>query len=272
MSMGGVQQGDTLYVTDIIIEYECSGSGTNDGGDDPDPGLDNGGGEFPQDQGPQGGGGNGEQIPTIIDDELVLEDNIINNLTGKAKCVYDKLDSSNGNNLFKETIGAFIDDPEYNVTLEIGNCVTTDDACTNPSDVNDIVITLEDVNQSSLEIAALILHEGIHAELYRYVSRFTSGEDPNNRARLFQLYKFYKEQEMGMGNIQHVYMTEKYINPIANTLRSLDGNKYPLDYYKSFAWDGLREWDANNLLSMEMDNDYYSYRNTVLDNSNLDCN
>ncbi|MBW8245243.1 hypothetical protein K1F50_20745 [Muricauda oceani] len=199
------------------------------------------------------------------------DEKIINNLTGKAKCVYDKLKSSNGN-LFNETIGAFIDDPEYNLTLKTGNCITTNDACTNPGDLNNIVITLEDVNQSPIGIAALILHEAIHAELYRYVSRFKSGEDPNNRARLFQLYKFYKEQELGIGNIQHVYMTENYINPIAVSLRSLDGNKYPLDYYKSFAWDGLREWDANNLLSMEMNNDYYSYRNTVINNSNLDCN
>lgn len=70
---------------------------------------------------------------------------------------------------------------------------------------------------------------------------------------------------------QSVTFTEQYINPIADALRNLEGNRYPLDYYKSFAWDGLREWDANNLLSMEMDTNYYSFRNTVINNSEIEC-
>ena len=48
-----------------------------------------------------------------------MEDRIINSLTGKAKCVYDKLKTTNGN-LFKKTIAKFIDDPEYNLILSIG--------------------------------------------------------------------------------------------------------------------------------------------------------
>ena len=37
-------------------------------------------------------------------------------------------------------------------------------------------------------------------------------------------------------------MTQYYINPIAKTLRKLDNNRYPLDYYKDYTWDGLRSW------------------------------
>lgn len=145
------------------------------------------------------------------------------------------------------------------------------DACTNASDSYNITITIENVNQSSLGIAAMILHEAIHAEMHRYVSRYKSGVDPNNRARLFQLYKYYKDLELNTGEIQHIYMTENYIIPMAKALRSIDGNRYPTDYYKSFAWDGLRIWDANELLSMEMDSIFYNYRNIVINNSIIDC-
>lgn len=120
-------------------------------------------------------------------------------------------------------------------------------------------------------MAATLIHEGIHAELYRYVHRFDRGVDPNDRARLFQLFAFYKNRER-TGSIQHIYMTENYIDPIANALRSLDNNKYILDYYKGFAWDGLRAWDANGLLSMEMDSRYSNYRNTVIQNTEFNCN
>ncbi|GAA4891028.1 hypothetical protein GCM10023311_14170 [Flaviramulus aquimarinus] len=64
-------------------------------------------------------------------------------------------------------------------------------------------------------------------------------------------------------------MTEKYINPISKALREVDDYRYPLDYYKSFAWDGLRFWDANNLLSMEMDSIYNGYRSIVIENTTL---
>lgn len=200
--------------------------------------------------------------------------NVTNNLTGNPNCAYGKLVSANGD-LFKQTIGAFIDDPEYNLSLEIGICSTTDDACTDVSDVNNITITIEDINSHILQLAQHILHEGIHAELARYVNRKTNGSiDLSNRPRLFQLYKHYKELELGYstGDIQHIYMTEKYINPIATALRQIDGNKYNLDYYKAFAWDGLRVWDANNLLNMEMNSNYENYRNIVLNNSTISCN
>ncbi len=59
---------------------------------------------------------------------------------------------------------------------------------------------------------------------------------------------------------------------MAFALRQLDNNSYPLDYYKSYAWDGLRKWDAGNLLSMEEDSNYASYRVIVETNTSLSCN
>lgn len=186
----------------------------------------------------------------VIGNECVEYDDeqVFNKLTGKADCVYEKLKSKNGN-LFKKTIAEFIDDPKYNLTFQNGDCPRTDEACTNASNINNIVITIENTNQNSLGIAAAILHEGIHAEMHRYVSRYKSGVDPNNRARLLQLYAYYKGYSETVNNpgyrwlddAHHVYMVENYVKPIASAVRNIDGNKYPLNYYMAYGWDGLRD-------------------------------
>lgn len=71
--------------------------------------------------------------------------------------------------------------------------------------------------------------------------------------------------------ISTIYMTQHYVEPIASALRQLDNYRYPLDYYKSYAWYGLRAWDPNNSLGMIEDSKYSSYRKIVDANSKL-CN
>ncbi|GAA3570360.1 hypothetical protein [Snuella lapsa] len=204
------------------------------------------------------------------------DDNIkrlYNNLTGKAKCVYDLLVKS-GSNLFKETVEKFDGDAKYHLILQNGDCSGAASACTNTEKISttgEVTITVDTLSESILEDAALILHEAIHAELARYVQRYKSGEDPNNRARMFQLYKYYKELEVPEKHFDHPYMSMHYINPIASALQKLDGFKYPIDYYKSFAWDGLRDWDVSNLLGLEEDKKYSEYRNIVNSNTSLSC-
>jgi len=199
--------------------------------------------------------------------KIKLDATFISNV--KLKCTYDKLTADN-NSLFRNTVGVFVDDPKFNLTFKVGNCIQTNDQCTDRSDPNNIIITFEDVGISPIEMAQAILHESIHAEIARFVTQYESDVDVNDRPRLFQLFKYYSSQ-YGSGDIQHVYMTEKYINPMASALKEFDNHKYPVDYYKSFAWDGLRDWDANNLLSMEMNTTYNSYRTIVIQNSTV-CN
>ena len=219
----------------------------------------------------------GPSAPEEPDDEHLEE--IINKLTGKAKCVYDEL-SSIDNNLFKETIGAFIDDPEYNLTLQIGDCEGTDEGCTNGNDPYNIEITIENTSQNSLGLAALILHEGIHAEMHRYVSRHQSGVDPNNRARLLQLYAYYK----GWGDkynpiysftnyAHHTYMVENYVKRIASAVRELDNRRFPLNYYMAYGWEGLEEsgYTASRLTEGQ-DTENKNLRAIVEANFNEFCN
>ncbi len=160
--------------------------------------------------------------------------------------------------LLKSTIGKFVKDPNYNLIFKIGNCDDTDEACTDGSKIDkngEVVITLENTNQSVLGVAALLIHEGIHAELYKYISQYKRGVNPNDKREIFRWYKHYAQRYGDVFNhphpsvpknkIDHVYMTQYYINPIAETLRKLDNNRYPLDYYKDYAWDGLRGWEPS---------------------------
>lgn len=203
------------------------------------------------------------------DDNVILSAEFKNN--EKLKCVYDKLAGDNST-LFRETIGAFIDNPNANLIFTIGECSQTDDACTQDNYIDEtgiITIVIEDTDLSPVELAQLILHESIHAELALYVSEYESGINPNNRAQLFQLYQFYLESNVPEHHLDHPYMTLNYINPLASALREFDNNSYPLDYYKSFAWDGLTVWDVNNLLTDPLEDIYASYRPIVIQNSEL---
>ena len=189
----------------------------------------------------------------------------------KLNCVYNKLKADNSS-LFRETVGAFIDNPSANLIFTVGNCTTTNDACTDDNyfaETGIIKITIEDVNTNPIEIAALILHEAIHAELCKYVYDYQTGLDFNNRPVLFQWYKFYSESNVPDHHLNHPYMSAYYVDNIANALRTYDNYSYPLDYYKSFAWQGLENWDVNNLLTDELENLYYQYVPTVINNSEV---
>ncbi|MCV6630417.1 MAG: hypothetical protein OIF50_11245 [Flavobacteriaceae bacterium] len=168
--------------------------------------------------------------------------------------------------MFRKTLGVFDTDTNYNVILKEGNCDDTDEACTNGTDPKNIVITLENVKQHSLGIAAAILHEGLHAELHRYVDQAHNGSVPKRRGRILQLYAYYKgwsdtyndEDYNWKNDADHVYFIENYVVRIAKAVRSVHNNKYPLDYYMAYGWDGLRK-TGYDIKKLDKDKDkYYS--------------
>lgn len=187
--------------------------------------------------------------------------------------MYEKIEESKSD-LFQETIGKFIDDPKYHLVFQNGKCGNGAAGCTNPQKLSltgEVIITIDQLSGSVLEDAAMMLHEGIHAEMARYVQMHKTGEDPNNRAIMFELYKFYKELEVSSHHLDHPYMTLNYITPIASALRQLDGNRYPVDYYRSFAWDGLRKWDVSSILNIKQSAEFDAYRVIVDSNTHLSC-
>ncbi len=210
------------------------------------------------------------------------EDRIFNELAGKAACVYEKLQNQNGD-LFKETIGKFINNPKFDLILQSGGeCSTGDEACTSPKELNNGKITIKIINEGrgGLELAATILHEGIHAEIYKYVDEHKKGIDPQNRPNLLGYYFEYKANNgsnLATSNAQHQHMADKYVKPIAEAIRALDNYKYPLDDYMAFGWDGLRKygwdgyWDNGEYIKLDK-NQYEAIKENVVNSSSFGCN
>ncbi len=69
---------------------------------------------------------------------------------------------------------------------------------------------------------------------------------------------------------QHIYMMENYVEPIAKAVREMDNNKYPLNHYLGFGWDGLRAYDYRGTLTTEESNELYRLQAIV--NENTDFN
>lgn len=210
------------------------------------------------------------------------EEEIINNLSGDAKCVFRLLLEKNGN-LFKTTIGKFIDNPDYHLQINSGGtCPTGADGCTDGSNINSGLAIINIVNEGrgTLDLAATILHEGIHAEIYKYVNEYRKGLDPNDRPNLLGYY--FQYENISVSTAQHQHMADKFVKPIAEAIRELDNNRYPLEDYMGFGWDGLRKygWDGyyDNGVWKDLDKDeskaYYKTQKKVLDNTifNSNCN
>lgn len=134
-------------------------------------------------------------INTVVDfdDNLILSTEFNN--SKKLKCVYDKLAGDNSS-LFKDTVGAFVGNREVNLILTIGDCKGASGACAQTqyaAETGIITINFENINETPIEIAQMIIHEAIHAELAKYVLEHDSTVDTNDKPRLFEIYKFYRE-------------------------------------------------------------------------------
>jgi hypothetical protein len=116
------------------------------------------------------------------------EDKIIIELTGKEKCIYEKLKQLR---LFKETIKKFENSNSYNLKIIYSNCTNTDEACTDGSSVSNGIVTIKvetSVGSYPLSFAATLLHEGILAEIFKYVDEYKKGTDPDRRENLLSYY------------------------------------------------------------------------------------
>ncbi|TXD49997.1 hypothetical protein [Polaribacter sp. IC073] len=158
--------------------------------------------------------------------------------------IYNKLKSLS---LFKQTIGNFANG-NYNLTFtNKGKCnaIAGEAACTDPIDLSNGNITIKILEPASqgLDYSATLLHEGIHASIYRYVDEYKKGLNPNKKENIFYWYNFYKAKnarDRGTAYAQHQHMQDAYVRPLAVSLRKLDNYRYPLEDYYGFAWEGLR--------------------------------
>jgi hypothetical protein len=199
-------------------------------------------------------------------------DQIINNLTGKADCVYGKLES---NSLLSKTLEKFVGKktPVHLILNQQSNLRKNDNDPTSLI-VNGktyygnsyyITITLnteQSINRPSLAVVRTILHEAIHAEIFRKI-KTTSGLHQNlsgewelgsgAKADFPTLFNYYQNQD----DPQHEYMADYYRTAIEEGLREYAtsiGESYPDQLYKDLAWGGLMDTYAWH--NMYADYDY----------------
>ncbi len=205
-----------------------------------------------------------EVIKTLMHNpeaEIDFEDQIINELTEKAKCIYNKMiNSSDG---FKQMIKKF--DGEFpvshlNLIMEdLGNTRGETRAPNGAGNSPDYVITIA-INSNSnihgvgyrpnLMTAKTIAHEVIHAEMFRKLLslakqgnlNFTGWSSQQQKDYIISIkkdfpgiYDYYRRHK----NWQHQQMATHYRQTIAEIISDFDKNQHSNQFYLDIAWEGL---------------------------------
>ncbi len=181
---------------------------------------------------------------------------IINNLTGKANCTYLKLKN---NSILQKTIERFKGKTPINLIINQKSNLRLDDynpkselvnAKTyygNSYNINITLNTEQANNRPSLALVRTILHEAIHAEIYRKV-KTTSGVSLVNgewqlpdgsRANFPSLFDTYNEDP---SNPYHNYMAKYYREALELGMKEYAtsiGETHSDQFYKDLAWNGL---------------------------------
>lgn len=184
----------------------------------------------------------------------VVDVQITNELTGKAKCLNDLLDK-NGDSFVKNLLANFKGTSEFDIKIVSKDKVFSDETKEEINgktmyDRSNPLMTIEISTSRTNEHAALegartILHEYIHADMYRKL--YT--KDVTN----IEVLDFKKTYE-AYGN-QHGAIGALYIDSMKEALKAFhrnvltdDYNKYtnyygtPTDaFYEALAWGGLRD-------------------------------
>ena len=149
-----------------------------------------------------------------------------------------------------------------------------------PNSNNVIVVRISpgSNNTKDLTLAGIILHEGMHAQLYRIIASNNNVKYNINNADyqwLLQLNEWWKNQSKIFPeiNAQHDFMSVKYVHPIAKAIRSFDSNNYSLNNYMYFGWDGLFDEGKNRGLITKEEFSYYSILKEIPlnDNHKISC-
>ncbi|WP_299157724.1 hypothetical protein [uncultured Tenacibaculum sp.] len=189
------------------------------------------------------------------------DDKIINELTGKAKCVYENLEKLSTN--FKNAIQKFDGDfpvSHLNLIMEdLGNTRGETRAPNGAGSSPDYVITIA-INSNSnihgvgyrpnLMTAKTIAHEVIHAEMFRKLLSlakqgnldFTGWSSQQQKDYIISIkkdfpgiYDYYRRHK----NWQHQQMATHYRQTIADILSDFDNNQHSNQFYLDTAWEGL---------------------------------
>ncbi len=256
--------GDLTWVTVHCITYtqrsaytamanDCdpSGGGGPTNGDQNTP--INGGGNNETDC-PSGNIVNGECVPTT--------DIIINELTGKAKCVYDELITSNISSIHNMITQLFIEFGEDNygnldLTFKMSKDLPNNVGGKTIKDSNGNFHILINENLmsmlSSIEIGAILIHEVAHA--------FLGKQYFNSNESFVELYKKYINDN-GLQDYSHDIMKDYFIIRMATVLKNYNSSIFSdFEKYKILASQGVfvldddQKQELNNVKIISRNND-----------------
>ncbi len=150
-----------------------------------------------------------------------------------------------------------------------------------------IMFNLNNLNRPSLDVARTMMHELIHAEIYRkmlscselpYVNfnNYSTEQWRNfinnlqgNFPGIFDYYVRYQYNSSTPTDWQHQMMAQHYRDIIKDALREYDNNSSSEDVYDALSWEGLGDtWVWNNLSSQQKNNINQTLANFRANNSN----
>ena len=216
------------------------------------------------------------------EDEDHIDDD---DLKGKEKCIEDLLDKK-GDSYVKEIMKKFEGESEFDIKIESKDKIINEGkelSGLTKSPVNGLIniqISTSQANShSALEVARTILHEYIHADMFRKLN--TSNDNPSSEDLDFlSTYEAYKNGTFE-DTPQHETMAELYIHYMRDALKDFHKNALKGDYnyntnygvnpspntfYEALAWRGLKEnnvqayKDLSDAKKKELDkalNDYF---------------
>ena len=173
------------------------------------------------------------------------DDQIFNELTGKADCVYQKMVDNNSNiNWILENFKDGNKPSQFNLKFEMSTAlVNTTNASTSKSG-NTFIIKINAntlSNRTSLDLARTIIHEGVHARLREFLHRKGGILSKKDFPGVYEYYRTYGK------NWDHQQMADYYRSTIAKGLKQFDKGQRSDQFYNDMAWEGLANIiDANN--------------------------
>lgn len=202
-------------------------------------------------------------IPFPEEDFEIIKDSSFINTT--ADCIYEKLKSIDG---FKELAAGFEGlGTEFDVKLKIG---ATQDPNANAqawyrgsNQPIEITFNEANMNRSTLEVARTIVHEMIHAEMYRAINT----SNPTAKELDFrETFEAYTIQYVGDNDSHHNYMADFWVDRMADMLEQIHSqlgysslNDFlktfayptgiPKGFYRGLAWEGLKYEDVKGWIN-----------------------
>lgn len=198
-----------------------------------------------------GGAGGGSGVSVI---------NITNKLTGKAKCLNDLL-NKNGNSFIQNLFSKFKGTSKFDIAISSADVVLgkkngvereiNGRTLMPKGKLIEIEISTSRVNaRAPIEVARIILHEYIHADIYRKL-----GTELATNVENLDFKTTYEKYE----GEQHSVMAKLYVDSMKESLKQFHQSLFPGDisaytayygeapndaFYEALAWGGLRDEDV----------------------------